>query len=83
MNLYGHWARLGRTRQGAATPLNPLHYPLLHLPLDPSNGAHANLYAARKSLFGFQLIDHRSAQAGGLAYLRKTQDFKVGVSHRR
>jgi hypothetical protein len=83
MNLYGHWARSRRRCRGATAPLNPLHHPLLHLPLDPSDSAQANLNAARKSLFGFQLIDHRSAQAGDLAYLRKTQYFEVGVSHER
>ena len=75
MNLYGHWALSRRTRRGAATPLNSLYHPLLHLPLDPSDSAHANLNAARKSLLGFQLIDHRSVQAGDVAYLRKTQYF--------
>jgi len=28
MNIYGHWARSRRTRGGAATPLDPLYYPL-------------------------------------------------------
>ena len=72
-------ARLRRVPDGLATLLDALPHPLLNFSVDPADRTDANLYAARKSLFRFQLIDHRSSQAGHLADLRKTQKLNVRI----
>lgn len=59
-----------------ATALYPDRQPVLHLTLEPSNSADANLNSAGKVLISLQLIDHRTRQTGYLADFWQTKYLK-------
>jgi hypothetical protein len=48
--------------------------PALYLRLDPPDGASTDPYTARKSLLGFELVDHRAAETCHSADLRQAKD---------
>jgi len=60
--------------------LDASRHPALHLRLNPPDGAGTDPHPAREPALGFELIDHRAAEARHSADLRQSQDLRADES---
>jgi hypothetical protein len=54
--------------------------PAPYFRLDPPHDASTDPHPARKAVLGFELVDHRAAEASHSADLRQPQDLRGGES---
>ena len=48
--------------------------PTLNFRFHPTDGAQAEAYPSRESVFGLELVNHRASEAGDFADLRETEN---------